>query len=173
MNSKKNDFFNLVMSEICIIEKKVCLKPEFLSKDYKKYLLDEIKKTFKNECSKEIGYILDIVKIKSIKDNYISSNCEIVLIVEVLVKVLKPEINKIFQDKVCMIFSGGIFLDIKEKFKVLIPQNSLLDYTFDSKTKSFVKDDIQISEGDIIKVKITGFKYNKNNFSCFGELLTI
>jgi DNA-directed RNA polymerase subunit E'/Rpb7 len=162
------------MSETRIIEKKVCLKPEFLSKDYKRYLFNEIKNTFKNECSKEIGYILDIIKIKSIKDNYISSNnCEIVLIVEVLVIVLKPETNKIFQDKVCMIFSGGIFLDIKQKFKVLIPQNSLLEYTFDSKTKSFVKDDIQISEGDIIKVKITGFKYNKNNFSCFGELVTI
>jgi len=161
------------MSEIRIIEKKVCLKPEFLSKDYKKYLFNEIQNTFKNECTKEIGYILDIIKIKSIKDNYISNNCEIVLLVEVLVKVLKPEINKIFQDKVCMIFSGGIFLDIKEKFKVLIPQNSLSDYTFNSKTKSFVKDDIQISEGDIIKVKITGFKYNKNNFSCFGELVII
>jgi len=161
------------MSEIRIIEKKVCLKPEFLSKDYKKYLFNEIQNTFKNECTKEIGYILDIIKIKSIKDNYISNNCEIVLLVEVLVKVLKPEINKIFQDKVCMIFSGGIFLDIKEKFKVLIPQNSLLDYTFNSKTKSFVKDDIQISEGDIIKVEITGFKYNKNNFSCFGELVII
>jgi hypothetical protein len=161
------------MSEMCVIEKKVCLKPEFLSKDYKKHLLNEIKKTFKNECSKEIGYILDILKIKNIKNNYISNNCEIVMIVELVVNVLKPDTNKIFEDKVCMIFSGGIFLDIKEKFKVLIPHNSLLDYTFDSKTKSFVKDDIQIAEGDIIKVKITGFKYNKNNFSCFGELVTI
>jgi len=167
----------LLILRLCLkyvlLKKKVCLKPEFLSKDYKKYLFNEIQNTFKNECTKEIGYILDIIKIKSIKDNYISNNCEIVLLVEVLVKVLKPEINKIFQDKVCMIFSGGIFLDIKEKFKVLIPQNSLSDYTFNSKTKSFVKDDIQISEGDIIKVKITGFKYNKNNFSCFGELVII
>ena len=165
---------NQVMSEICVIEKKVCLKPEYLSKNYRKYLFDEIKNTFKNECSREIGYILDIIKIKSIKDNYISSNnCEIILIVELLVKVLKPDNNKIFRDKVCMIFSGGIFLDIKEKFKVLIPLNSLAEYNFDSKTKSFIKDDIKISEGDIIKVKITGFKYNKNNFSCFGELVTI
>lgn len=160
------------MTDICIIEKKVCLNPEFLGKNLKKKVFEDIKNCTKNECSKEIGYILNVIKLRRIKNNYISSNnCEIILEVELVAEILKPEINKIFEDKVCMIFSGGIFLDIKGKFKVLIPQNSLLDFTFDPKTKSFCKDDIEIQESDIIKVKITGIKYTKKNFSCFGELI--
>ena len=83
------------------------------------------------------------------------------------------EINKIFKDRVCMIFSGGIFIDVKGKFKVLIPLSSLENFVFNQEKKNFTntKTSLVIKESDLIDVKITGVKFSKKNFSCFGEFL--
>ena len=44
---------------------------------------------------------------------------------------------------------------------------------FDQENKNFKneKTSFVISENDIVDVKITGVKFSKNNFSCFGELI--
>ena len=82
-------------------------------------MFEKIKTISNNECTKENGYVLDVKKIIDIVDNYISNvNSEIIFIVNIEAEILKPEINKEFTDKVSMIFSGGIFIDIKNKMKV-------------------------------------------------------
>jgi DNA-directed RNA polymerase subunit E'/Rpb7 len=108
-----------------------------------------------------------------IKDNYISNvNSSIVFILDIDVDVLRPDINSIYVDKVSMIFGGGLFINIKNKIKVLIPVSSLINYKFDVATKSFIRNDkTVVKENDEIKVKITGIKYSKKNFNCFGELI--
>ena len=70
-----------------------------------------------------------------------------------------------------MIFSGGLFINIKNKIKLLIPISSLSDYKFDASTKTFKGEKSVIKENDEIKIKITGIKYSKKNFNCFGELI--
>jgi hypothetical protein len=72
-----------------------------------------------------------------------------------------------------MIFSGGIFLNVKNKLKVLIPLTSIPEYEFNQPENIFVhkKNKKQIKESDILKVLITGTKYSKQNFSCFGNLI--
>ena len=156
-----------------IIERKVCVEPEFLYCDLNAKILEKVKKVFENECTQENGYILKINKISRIKDNYISNvNSSIVFIVDIDVDNLKPEIDAVYTDKVSMIFSGGIFINIKNKIKLLIPISSLKNYKFEQSTKTFVKDDkTAIKENDEIKIKITGIKYSKKNFNCFGELI--
>jgi DNA-directed RNA polymerase subunit E'/Rpb7 len=156
-----------------IIERKVCVEPEFLYCDLNIKILEKVKKVFENECTQENGYILKINKISRIKDNYISNvNSSIVFIVDIDVDNLKPEIDAVYTDKVSMIFSGGIFINIKNKIKLLIPISSLKNYKFEQSTKTFVKDDkTVIKENDEIKIKITGIKYSKKNFNCFGELI--
>jgi DNA-directed RNA polymerase subunit E'/Rpb7 len=157
-----------------IIERKICIEPEFLYTGLNEKLLDKVKKVYENECTKETGYILRVNKIVEIKDNYISNvNSSIVFVLDIDVDVLKPEINAVYIDKVSMIFSGGLFINIKNKIKLLIPISSLSEYKFDSSTKTFTdsKDKILIKENDEIKIKITGIKYSKKNFNCFGELI--
>jgi len=158
-----------------IIERKIHIEPEFLYSGLNAKLLDNIKKVYENECTKETGYILKVNKIVKIKDNYISNvNSSIIFIVDIDVDILKPEINEIYSDKVSMIFSGGLFINIKNKIKLLIPISSLLEYKFDASTKTFIKNDksnFMIKENDEIKIKITGIKYSKKNFNCFGELI--
>ena len=156
-----------------IIERKVCVEPEFLYYDLNAKLLEKVKKVFENECTQENGYILKINKILRIKDNYISNvNSNIIFIVDIDVDNLKPEIDAVYTDKVSMIFSGGLFINIKNKIKLLIPISSLKNYKFEQSTKTFVKDDKSvIKEHDEIQIKITGIKYSKKNFNCFGELI--
>ena len=156
-----------------IIERKITIDPEFLYSDLKVKLFDKVKTVYENECTQENGYILKVNKIVNIKDNYISNvNSNIIFILDIDVDVLKPDINSIYVDKVSMIFSGGLFINIKNKIKVLIPMSSLTNYKFDTVTKSFIKNDkTVVKENDEIKVKITGIKYSKKNFNCFGELI--
>lgn len=161
------------MSSNVIIQKRICLEPEFLNSNLKKNIFDRLKKSTVNECSKEYGYILDIVKLIKIKDNYVSNaTSEIVFEVMFEIETLKPEIDKVFTGDVCMIFVGGIFLNIKNKIKVLIPITSMKEYKFDQTNKIFIKKDkTVIKQGDVLNVKITGIKYSKKNYSCFGDLV--
>jgi DNA-directed RNA polymerase subunit E'/Rpb7 len=156
-----------------IIERKITIDPEFLYSDLKVKLFDKVKTVYENECTQENGYILKVNKIVNIKDNYISNvNSNIIFILDIDVDVLKPDINKIYTDKVSMIFGGGLFINIKNKIKVLIPISSLTNYKFDASTKTFLRSDkTSIKENDEIKIKITGIKYSKKNFNCFGELI--
>ena len=160
------------MSSNIIIQKRICLEPEFLNTNLKKNIFDKLKKTTNNECSKEFGYILNIVKLIKIVDNYVSNaSSEIVFEVMFEIETLKPEIDKVFTGEVCMIFGGGIFLNIKNKIKVLIPLTSIKDYKFIQSEKILRKCEDEIKQGDILNVKITGLKYSKKNYNCFGELV--
>ncbi len=155
-----------------IMERRICIDNEQLNNNIYSHLLTKIKEKTNNECTKEYGYILDIKKLLRIKDNYISNvNCDTILLVEFLAETLKPDIGKKFVGEVCMIFPGGIFLNIKGKQKVLIPISTLNKYTYDIVNKNFKKDKKIIKEGDVIKVEITGTKYSKQSFSCFGIMI--
>lgn len=157
-----------------IIEKKICLEPQYLYYNLNENLLKKTREVCKDECSKENGYILEVKRIVKIKDNYISNvNSSTMFVIDIEVESLIPYLNNIYSDKVCMIFNGGLFMTIKDKIKVLIPSSSLEEYTFDSNNKVFKGTKKQIiKENDVVKVKITGIKYSKKNFSCFGEFIT-
>jgi DNA-directed RNA polymerase subunit E'/Rpb7 len=47
----------------------------------------------------------------------------------------------------------------------------LKNYIYDPVNKNFNKNKKNIKEGDNIKVTITGTKYSKQNFSCFGIMI--
>ena len=162
------------MSSTIVIQRKICLEPEYLDKNIKTHLLNKLISSFTNECNKEHGYILKVNRIVDIKDNYISSNCEHIFILNVEIETLKPEIDKELVGTICMIFSGGIFLNVKNKLKVLVPITTLSEYTFDQANNCFINKDDEnkiIKQGDELKVLISGMKYSKQNFSCFGKLI--
>ena len=158
------------MSKIVRIEKKVCIDSEFLSKDIKTYIFNKLKEITATECSKEHGYFLNIVKLVNIKDNYISSNCQNIFIVVFDAEILKPEVGKIFEGVVCMIFGSGIFINIYNKLKVLIPISSISEYEYNSVKNQFENKTKIIKQNDIVKVKISGTKYSKQSYSCFGTI---
>jgi DNA-directed RNA polymerase subunit E'/Rpb7 len=152
--------------------KKVCLEPEHLNQQIETHLLDKLNKITKNECSKEHGYILNINKIISINDNYISSaTSQLMFDVTVEANVLKPEKNLEVEGKVFMVFNNGIFIEVIKNFKVLVLKSSLVGYKFDQQTSTYIKNKKVIKNDDKIKVKISGVKYEKKTFCCFGDLI--
>ena len=175
MNFKIDFLFmllNIFKEMTSIIEKRICLDHENLNSDIRKCIYEKIKESINNECTKEHGYILGVKRLIKIKDNYISNvNCDNIFIVEIEAYTLKPEIGKKFKGEVCMIFNGGIFLNIKNKQKVLIPVSTLKNYSYDTTNRRFQNNKKQISVGDEINVEITGTKYSKQSFSCFGNMI--
>ena len=159
------------MNNVVKIERKICVESKFLSRDLKNYIFTKLKESVINECSKEYGYFLNIIKLNEIKDNYISSNCENIFIIVFEAETLKPEVGKVFEGTVCMIFSGGIFINIQNKIKVLIPVSSIQDYEYNNTKKCFEKKSRTIKENDILSVMISGTKYSKQTYSCFGTIV--
>ena len=161
------------MTTIVNIEKKITIDSQYLNSNLKNNILNKLKNITKDECSKDYGYYIDVKNFLKIKDNYISSNCENIFLIEFKAELLKPEAGKIFEGNVCMIFCGGIFLNVLNKLKVLIPISSILNYEFNSTKNTFINKKTlkTINKDDKLKVSITGTKYSKQNFSCFGVLV--
>lgn len=161
------------MTTILVVERRICLEPEKFDKNLKEHILNKVKENSTNECSKEYGYILSVNRLINIKDNNISSNCEHVFTIEIEIENLKPEIGKNFMGTVCMIFAGGIFINIKNKLKVLIPVSNISKYKHDQEKNCFVNINNakkNIKQGDELEVIISGIRYSKQNFSCFGNM---
>lgn len=159
---------------IDLITKRIVLDDQYLDKNINFHLFNKLKDLAKNDCSKEYGYIIEVKRIKKILDNYISNvNSELIFIVLFEAETIKPIVNSIFEDEVYLALKGGIFFEIKNKFKVLIPPSSLIDYTFNPETKEYFKGSQTIKKGSKCRLKITGVRYMNKNFDCFGELLNV
>lgn len=155
-----------------VIEKRICIEQDKLDTNISKYILEKIQKMVKNECTKENGYILDVKRMIEIKDNYISNvNCDTIFVVTFEVETLKPEVGKHLEGEVFMVFGSGIFINVKNKQKILIPITTLKDYVFNSEEKCFIKGEKKIEIGDNLKVVVTGVKYTKHSFHCFGNMI--
>jgi DNA-directed RNA polymerase subunit E'/Rpb7 len=65
-----------------------------------------------------------------------------------------------------MVFSSGLFVNVMNKFKVLIPINYLENYLFENNYFINSINKNTIKEGDKVKFEITGIKYSKKQFNC-------
>lgn len=148
-----------------IIQKRVYLEPKYLDQNIMKHLLHKITKETSGECTKEYGHILSVKKIIEIVDNK-----DTVFTVKFEAETLKPDINSNFTGIVCMVYKDGLFVNVAQKQKMLIPSSTLNGYIFDELSSSYVKEKQKIKEGDEIQVIVTAVKYNKQSFSCVGTL---
>lgn len=155
------------------IEKRIHLESRFLDCDVFKHLFLKLKHITSKECSKKHGYILDIDdKIDIISQEISRANTDNIFVVRFQAEILKPMEGDRMVGIVCMLYKDGIFIIIKNRQKMLIPQIFLKEYTF-NEAEGFYINDIGsklIKEGDEIEAIVTATQYNKNNFSCFGSL---
>ena len=111
--------------------------------------------------------------------NSVTDSCcgQTILAIEKLnsnTEVLKPVEGKKLEGEVCMIYPAGILLNIQNTLKILIPTTTLKNYIFNQNENYFIhkKTKNKIKVGDNISVVISGAKYTKKSFSCFGNLYT-
>lgn len=155
-----------------VIERRICLEPQFLDSNIMDHLFEKIKSSVLNECTKEFGYIIEVKRILEIRDNWISSaNSDVVFNVLFEAETLKPEVGLHLQGKVCMIFPNGILLDIQNKLKFLIPLQSLEGYELNKAGMFYKKGEEKIEKGDELTVEVSEIKYKDQSFMCFGNLV--
>lgn len=159
-----------------ILKQRLVINNNCLDKHLNKHILDRLHEVSENDCTKEYGYVLKVNKLISILDNYISNvNSELIFIVEYDADIIKPQINDVYTDEVFLVLRNGIFFNIKNKFKVLIPPDALSDYVFDADNKVYThKDDATktLTKGSMCQVQITGVRYMNRKFDCFGKIST-
>jgi len=148
------------------IERRVYINPKYLNSDINQHIFDEVSRTSLNECTKKYGHILSIkhiIDIVNIEDTIFKVKFE--------AETLKPEPKNIFTGVVCMVYKDGIFVNICNKQKMLIPSITIKGYVFDEVNSEYVNGKKRIKEGDKIKIMVTASKYNNKNFSCVGSLV--
>ena len=84
---------------------------------------------------------------------------------------LKPDVGNVLEGTVCMLYKDGIFTQVSEKQKMLIPNLLIKGYTYDETSQTYSNGKNKIKEGDKIKAVVTASQYNKKNFSCIGCLV--
>ena len=158
--------------ETILLEKSVNLDCKYLDNNIEDHLLEILKQNILYKCTQENGYILNIDKIDKIISHSIErANGENIFVVSFFADVFKPKENMQIEGNVCMIYKDGIFIDIMNRQKMLIPRSNLTDYEYQEKEKIFKNDNINIKNGDIVKAIITNVGYSNNKYSCFGKLI--
>lgn len=149
-----------------IIQRRIYLDPKYLDQNIMNHIMNKIIEETSNECTKENGHILSVTRIVEIL-----SNEDTIFTVSFEAETLKPTEGSRFTGVVCMIYKDGIFVNIANKQKMLIPAITLKGYTFNDTSKEYFNNNLIIKEGDEIQVIITAVRYNKQNFSCVGSLV--
>ena len=157
---------------IITLTRRICLESKYLDSNIHQHLLNKLKTIIKeDDCSLEHGYILSIICIVKIVNFEVSSaNSDNVCILKFKADVLKPKIGDILEGNVNMICDKGIFLIIKNKFRVFIPVEYLKGYIYSNDNKTYTNDKKHIKNEDILKVEIIGVKYSNKKFNCYGQL---
>ena len=161
------------MIETIIIEKKICLNSKYLNSNIYKHLLDTLINITSEMCTQD-GYILKINRIVDILNHTIGrTNNDNIFNIKFEADIFKPQKNMKVTGNVCMIYKDGIFINIIDKQKMLIPTNNLKEYEYIEKSNIYKHKNTKniITIGDNIKCIIKAVGYINKSYSCFGEIL--
>ena len=118
--------------EVATITKRIILESNCIDKQILDHVLNKLNDTVLKDCSREHGYILKILEITRIIEHFIErSNSQNIFVVEFKAEVLKPVEGLRIKANICMVYKDGIFLNIMDKQKMLIPKSNLTEYDFD------------------------------------------
>jgi DNA-directed RNA polymerase subunit E'/Rpb7 len=159
--------------EKIFIEKRICLHSKYLDQDIQKNIFLKLEELTNNECTKEDGYIININKDIDILDHKIGrANTDNIFTIKFEATILKPKEGLKVTGIVCMVYKDGIFINILDRQKMLIPKAKLQDYNFDENKKQYTdKNKNIIKLGQKIEAIMTGVVYNNKTFSCFGSIV--
>ena len=159
-----------------VIKRQVSLKPEELTValvgGIKNNIMNKLENIIKTgECSYENGYILEIKRILNFNNNYISNATNMIVFTVVFEAItLNPKIGSVLNGTVVSIHTSGIFVEIKEKIKVLVSESNMDGMIYDVNTSTYISKvgNRIIKKNDIVNIKITDIRYQNKKISCIG-----
>lgn len=159
------------MSKTIEITKKICMEPKDLNENLEKNLIEKIKRDMIGKCDQKHGYVHGVEEKITILDNIVSTASPVVFFtVKIRVTTVRPVVGDVHEGKVCTVFLHGIFVEILNRVKVLIPSSKLTGFTYNKSLNLFSNGENDITTGCELSVVITAVKYEKGNFSCIGGL---
>lgn len=155
------------------IEKRICLNSKYLDQNLMDHILSKITELTFDKCTKKYGYILKINKINKIVSHEIGrANIDNIFSIIFNADIFKPEKDLKISGTVCMIYKDGIFINILNKQKMLIPKSNLNKFIFNEELQIYQDEkDNKIKIGDIINAKMSAVSYNNQTYSCFGTIV--
>lgn len=154
------------------ILKSIKIHPSKLTSNLKNHIMDVLKETYENKCILNIGYIIEVLKIENIQSSFISrANSEIILNVKFNINYIEPKVDSILQVKVCHVIEEHGILCRINNIRIIVAKNTLSDFNFNRKSKSFTKENTSIKLDDQIKVQIKGVKFSNDIYNCFASLV--
>ena len=149
-----------------VITRRVYLDPKFLDENIMVHLLKRCSELSVGECTKEYGHILSVNRILEVLNNE-----DTIFTVRFEAETLKPKSGDKLSGKVCMLYKDGIFVQVSDKQKMLIPASSIKGYVYDDSSHIYSNGKKKIKDGDNIEAIVTASQYSKQNFSCIGCLV--
>lgn len=140
-----------------IVTERVLLQPKYLTNKYNDHITRLLNKKLKKKCKKDIGYILNIVKIISVKQ-VLTNTPDVIFEVACEIETFLPKVNDITDAKVIFCTSQGLTLTAHEVDKIFLPNSNLTGYNFSN--GSFVSESDVIKKGDILKVVLIAVRFN-------------
>jgi DNA-directed RNA polymerase subunit E'/Rpb7 len=156
------------------ITKKIEIEPKYLDTNIEQHIFSKLNKNEIGKCTKKYGYVLSIESIIEYKTNTIPITTPNILFnVTYQAKVLKPEINDIFDAEVIMIYQQGIYLKKEKVLDILVPSTSIENFKYDTVSGDFKnKEGELISREDYIPIIITAVTYKEKKYRCIAKLKT-
>lgn len=168
--------YEKVMTTVKVTET-IYMEPSTLCSNLKTLIKRALIARMDGKCDQTYGYILGVEDGIKIKNNTVSSASDgVFFTVEFKIKALKPKIGDEFKGTVCMVFEQGIFVEVENKMKVLIPTEKMTGFKYSKSKERFKSTGAPkkyISRGDGITVILDKIKYENQNFSCIGSLKTL
>ena len=170
------------MSDIVLVDAHIVLAPSELHENLSTILPRKLEQKYIG-CNKEYGCVVRLHKIDNNYTTEIDGNSGNILIyTKCLVERILPEVRKIFKCTVHMIFNHGIFAQLGENIKILIPKTTMSGYEFlqsgddqypdipiFKNTHKQAHPDI-ISKHQKINIEVVDVKYNNHRYNCIGKL---
>lgn len=159
-----------------LIQQRICLESKYLDSNIMEHLTTQIRKNNISRCTKEWGHILDVRGIREIVNHEIgNANSDNVFIVIFEATILNPLPGLRVSGNVCMVYQDGLFVNIQDIQKMLIPASNMEEYEYDTSQQAFILkegegEDEPLGVGSFVSCVIIASQYTNNKFSCFGKL---
>ena len=157
------------------IAQRISIDPMYMDKDIENHILNKLKTSTENTCTYTHGYINKIIRLVKIIDNLVGTpGSSIFFNIIYEAETIRPVNGLVLNGTVCMIFEQGIFVDILNKIKIIIPISFLTDFkyipSYEKSGPVFVHEKLVITSGININIEIVRTKYEEKQFSCIGKI---
>tara|TARA_Y100000389_G_scaffold183941_2_gene201905 strand:+ start:7312 stop:7875 length:564 start_codon:yes stop_codon:yes gene_type:complete len=184
MTNKKSEGHGTFVTTIA---RRLQFEPSILNERVDENVKDRVRQKYVNYCSKNDGYILDILDVKIVDCEISPTNSSVQCDVEFDARCMKPFVGDVRTGKVCLIFERGVLLELDGVLKVLVPRDEKGGFVVDDKhvpyeyslagpSPCYIGYDIgDIETAQERHVKLTGVQYNPQTqaFNCYGTFVSI